>query len=96
MLKDRIVALPTWYSKQCESDSPTPLVDLRSADEFATKRLSFENTELSLVPFPIEVLKERSFELPGKIASTVVGNSDQEIIAVFVSLCFFFKLSTPC
>eukprot|EP00980_Cylindrotheca_fusiformis_P007966 scaffold1697_cov120-Cylindrotheca_fusiformis.AAC.48 len=63
-LQDQIVSLSTWYHSNQSQNNPTPLIDLRSADEFATKRLSFPN--LKVVPFPVEFLKERSFELPAR------------------------------
>lgn len=47
-------------------DVPNPLMDLRSAADRAKRRLFFpKDTKISVVPFPIEYLKERSFELPG-------------------------------
>ena len=75
-LNDRIVGFDTWYAQQnamisSSSDKrvqnqklPTPLMDLRSESSRTKRRLVFPQ-EIKVVPFPIEFLKERSFELPG-------------------------------
>ena len=80
-LNERIVSFDTWYAQQITSTTsppsdkegnlptnvPTPLIDLRSATDRLKRRLNFpKDNNFSVVPFPIEHLKERSFELPGK------------------------------
>lgn len=82
-LNDRIISFDSWYAEQNALTSlsssteggqistlPTPLMDLRSATDRAKRRLSFskKDTSFEVVPFPIEYLKERSFELPGNLA----------------------------
>ena len=71
-LNDRIIGFGTWYAQQSDKEAqspkfPTPLMDLRSESAFSKRRLVFpqQGTTFKVVPFPIEFLKERSFELPG-------------------------------
>lgn len=81
-LNDRIVSFDAWYAQhnalisssgasskeECSSTTlPMPLMDLRSEADWAKRRLAFTDTNLTVVPFPIEYLKERSFELPGNL-----------------------------
>ncbi|CAJ1958492.1 unnamed protein product [Cylindrotheca closterium] len=81
-VNDRIISFNAWYAQKrslvstSASDTKeknssaivsTPLMDLRSADDRAKRRLAFPNdTNFSVIPFPIECLKERSFELPAR------------------------------
>jgi hypothetical protein len=67
-LEDRVVSLPDWWKVERSSPggNPLPLMDLRSSKEYAMHRLFCSNPKLEVVPFPIEFLKERSFELPAR------------------------------
>lgn len=64
MLKDRVVTLSHWFAKQQASNFPTPLMDLRTGKR--VNRLSSGKLNMTLVPFSIDFLKERSFELPAR------------------------------
>jgi hypothetical protein len=67
-LEDRIVSLSDWWeAEQSTSSTPTPLVDLRSSEDYEQRRpYCGDSNKLLLVPFSIEFLKERSFELPAR------------------------------
>jgi hypothetical protein len=71
VLKDRIVNFTDWWSNVQQSTMPGRILDLRSIEDQnirslgpTTNTTSIKN--LTVVPFPIENLKERSFELPAR------------------------------
>ena len=78
-LVDRTVTLRDWWTailnqshsssesssqQQQQGETVMPLLDLRHASSWEQKRLA--HPRLSVVPIPMDLLKERSFELPAR------------------------------
>ena len=64
-LQDRVISLTDWWKQG--GSKPQPLMDLRSLEEYKQQRLSYHSpSDSRVVHFPMEFLKERSFELPAR------------------------------
>ena len=72
-LKSRLISISKWFNHQRTSKQPLLLMDLRSSESYEKRRLrSVKKTggdtsqNLVAATLPIDVLRERSFELPSR------------------------------
>jgi hypothetical protein len=90
-LSDRIVGFSEWWTlhKQSSLDptsngTPLRLLDLRQSKEYESCRLSGRpddpTSSLLVVPFPIEHMEERSFELPARHVEFTILLSECDLV----------------
>lgn len=82
-LTNRVVSLEDWWSKR-GGDDKLKILDLRQANAYARQRLA--HSQLLVVPFPVQYLRERSFELPARHVefTILVEKSDLEDTQTFL------------
>ena len=82
-LRNRIIGFSDWLRNLQDSESTTPVLDLRSFEEHQKRFLcssssSRTRNDIIVVPIPVSIVEKRSFELPARHVkfSVLVSESD--------------------